>query len=154
MDVQPPERRPSIRVIALAIAWRGDELLLLSGTDEVKGDRFLRPPGGGVEFGETSGTTVEREMMEEFGARVVLKRFLGVIEDVFIYRGEVGHQVAFLHEVEFEDSAFYALEAIEFIEAEWDGPATWRPLASFASGPDRLVPEGLFEILSAARCGE
>ncbi|KAA0231516.1 MAG: NUDIX domain-containing protein [Dehalococcoidia bacterium] len=153
MPSQPPATRPPIRVIALAIAWRGSELLLLKGSDEVRGDFFYRPPGGGVEFGETSSGAVRREMMEEFGAAVTLKRSLGVIEDVFTYRGEAGHQVAFLHEVEFEERGFYAREEIDFVEAEWDGPATWRPLASFAAGPDRLVPEGLFAILSAARPG-
>lgn len=150
MEPPAPKRGAQhIRVIALAVAWRGDELLLCEGRDEVKGDTFFRPPGGGIEFGETARAALAREMMEEFGATVRLGRQAGVIENIFTYNGETGHQIAFMIETAFEDAAFYRREEIPVMgEAGWAGPASWRPLASFRDSSARLVPEGLFEILS------
>lgn len=153
-DPFPVGRRSDIRVITLAIAWRGDELLLCEGRDDVKGDSFFRPPGGGIEFGETAAVALAREMMEEFGQPIRPGRQVGIIENIFTYNGEAGHQIAFLYEVEFEDRAFYRRDEIPIRgEDGWAGPATWRRLAMFGRSGARLVPEGLYDVLSAERPG-
>jgi|GEM_PF-6087287 NUDIX domain len=54
-----------IRALALALIWRGDELLLMEGDDPAKRQTFYRPLGGGVEFGERARDAVIREFAEE-----------------------------------------------------------------------------------------
>lgn len=153
MEASAPGEGPArgtraIRATVFAVTWRGDELLVLEGSDDVKGDRFFRPPGGGIEFGETARTALEREMLEEFGTSVRTGRQLGVVENIFTYQGETGHEIAFLLESAFNDPSFYERDEITCFEAGWLGPAAWRPLSSFIGGTRRLVPEGLYEILS------
>lgn len=50
--------------------------------DEVDGT-FYRPPGGGIQFGETSLEAARREMREEFRLEVDDPRLLGVLESIF-----------------------------------------------------------------------
>jgi len=44
----------TIRTIVIGVAVRDDRVLAIEGFDAHKGERFYRPPGGGIEFGETS----------------------------------------------------------------------------------------------------
>ncbi len=60
-------RPGQIRVLALGIIWRGDELLLAEGYDPSKRQTFYRPLGGGVEFGERASDALIREFDEELG---------------------------------------------------------------------------------------
>ena len=50
------------------------------------------------------------------------------------------------------DRSLYEKEALDAVEDDGEGPfkAYWRSLDSFANGGDRLVPEGLLELLQAA----
>jgi 8-oxo-dGTP pyrophosphatase MutT (NUDIX family) len=70
----------SIRVLALGIIWRGDELLLMEGYDPAKRQTFYRPLGGGVEFGEPGRDALIREFNEELGAELANICYLGTLE--------------------------------------------------------------------------
>jgi ADP-ribose pyrophosphatase YjhB (NUDIX family) len=131
-----------IRPVALGVVPRDDELLLIEGYDSVKDEHFLRFLGGGIEFGERAADAVVREFGEELGVAVEPGRLLGVVENIFTYEGEPGHEIVFLLEVEFADAHLYD-------RAEWTvrdtrgSPARWRSIASLDSGPPLYPIEAL-----------
>jgi histidine triad (HIT) family protein len=49
-----------IRPIVIGVAIRDDRILADEGFDPQKAERFYRPPGGGIEFGETSQDALRR----------------------------------------------------------------------------------------------
>jgi len=142
---------PRIRAVALGVVWRGDELLVVEGGDPVKGGTFFRPPGGTIEFGEPARATLVREFREELAALVEVGRQVAIVENIFVFNGETGHEVVFLFETTFADSSFYARDELPLDEEGIPFTATWRPLDAFADPRNHLVPEGLYEILSRQR---
>lgn len=138
-----------LRPIALAIIRDGDRILVFEGFDPSKGERFYRPLGGGIEFGERGGTALARELREELGAEVTTPRYLATMENIFVYDGKPGHEICLLYETQFVDRHFYALEVLEGREADGSAyRAYWKRLADFADGPYPLYPEGLLALLS------
>jgi ADP-ribose pyrophosphatase YjhB (NUDIX family) len=135
---------PGIRPVALAVIRRGAALLVYEGSDEADGRRFYRPLGGGVHFGERSEDAVRRELREELGAELREPRLLGVLEEVFRFRGVPCHELVFAYEASFDDAAWYDRAVIDVddegdaLRAVWVSPRTL----------DRaLYPEGLLDLL-------
>jgi ADP-ribose pyrophosphatase YjhB (NUDIX family) len=136
-----------IRVIAICVFQRRDEILVSGGVDTVKQDRFARPLGGGVEQGETSAQAITREIREELKQDITDLRLLGVLENIFEYEGRSGHEIVFVYDGRFSDDSVYALPDLAMFEEDWATPAIWKPLASFGK-EYRLVPEGLEQLLA------
>lgn len=138
---------PSIRPIVLAVLRRGDALLVFEAHDDVKGETFCRPLGGGIEFGERSVDALKREFLEELDAEIEVGELLGVLENVFTWQDRPGHEIAFLYAAEFADADRYQREEMKIL----DDPATarWVGLAEFREGRKILYPSGLVELLSA-----
>jgi len=138
---------PSIRPIVLAVIRRGNALLVFEAYDDVKGETFCRPLGGGIEFGETSKDALAREFLEELDAEIVVKEPVGVLENVFTWLDRPGHEIVFLYAAEFADAGRYRLDEMKIL----DDPATarWVDLAEFREGRKILYPTGLIELLSA-----
>ena len=137
-----------VRPIALCVVRRGGKLLVYEGYDNAKNDRFYRPLGGTIEFGERSSVTAAREMSEELNADVQNVRWLGVLENIFTVHGQPGHEIVMLYEADFVDKTMY--ERSPIWGQEDDGSpikAVWKPLDDFKAGRGRLVPEGLLAIL-------
>ncbi len=86
-----------IRATSLGIFWNGDRIFVAECHDPVKGETFYRPLGGGIEFGEYSQDTLVREMREETGMAVEDLFYLGTIEQIFTYNGELGHEIVMLY---------------------------------------------------------
>lgn len=144
-------RSGRIRVLALGIIWKGNQILVCKGHDEVKDQVFYRPLGGGIEFGEPGHVALAREMREELGAEITIPRYLGTVENLFTYNGAPGHEIIRLYETAFADPAFYEQEQIPLIED--DGTrytAVWMPLGVFAAGGPPLYPDGLPAFLARA----
>ncbi|RSD22910.1 NUDIX hydrolase [Amycolatopsis eburnea] len=137
----------SIRPIALGLVRRGDALLVFEGRDDVKGESFCRPLGGGIEFGETGEEALAREFREELGAELLVRERVGVLENIFTWWGGPRHDIAFLYDAAFTDPAFYEREEMKIL----DDPATarWVDVADFRDGRKILYPAGLLELLSA-----
>lgn len=137
-----------IRPLALVVFRRDDgSLLLAPGFDHVKNQRFYRPLGGGIEFGERAEHAARREIREELGAEVEGLRFLGAVENLFTFLGQPGHELIWLFEARFVDPEYFKRDRIMADEGGNAFPVEWVPLAHFIEGRAPLYPDGLLEML-------
>ena len=136
-----------VRPKVVCVFRRGDQILVAETPDSVRGDTFFGPPGGEIEFGETAAMAARREMREELGQYVDPAKLLGVLENIFVYQGQEGHEIVFVYEVCFEDASVYEREELRGIEAEHPFVLRWERTAELAAGGRRLVPEGLYPLL-------
>ena len=139
-----------IRPIAICVFHNSDRILVFEGDDPVKGETFYRPLGGGIEFGESSETTVRRELKEEINVEVGDLRFLGTLENIFTFNGNSFHEIVMVFDGALIDSGLYAQAEIHGKEANGDDiRASWKSLAEFESGQSILYPDGLMKLLRA-----
>jgi ADP-ribose pyrophosphatase YjhB (NUDIX family) len=136
-----------IRVLALGIVWRGDELLLMEGYDPSKRQTFYRPLGGGVKFGEHARDALLREFNEELRAELINIRYLGALENIFTFDGQPGHEIILLFAADFADHALYARDDLVAIEDQERIPTAWKRLTDFTAETP-LYPEGLSDLLT------
>jgi 8-oxo-dGTP pyrophosphatase MutT (NUDIX family) len=136
-----------IRLIALGLIRSGDRTFLSQGYDPVKQQTFYRALGGGVDFGETSYDALKREFHEELQAELTNIKYLGCIENLFIYNGQPGHEIIQLYQCDFVDSKFYQLDQVEFSEGEHKKTALWLNIEECKSGKLRVVPELFLEYI-------
>ncbi|GEK78689.1 NUDIX domain-containing protein [Agrococcus baldri] len=130
------------RAIAIAVIRRGDGALLVTSAVEPGSDRMLvRPPGGGIEPGETGADAVARELQEELGVEVAAVAPLGVIE----------HRVTFaareLHELVHVFAAELGADAVLPAATDAGHPVWWLEAARFDDAGIELVPAGLLALL-------
>ncbi|MGF1569642.1 MAG: NUDIX hydrolase [Nodosilinea sp.] len=140
-------RKNRIRPIALCLLRREEAILVNEGYDSVKQMAFVRPLGGGIDFGETSAEAVVREIREELGADITDVTLLGVVESIFDFDGSPYHELVFVYDGRFADGALYEQEGLTGVEGKRQFTATWRSVADLQSGPLQLVPEPLWELL-------
>ncbi|HEY89556.1 MAG TPA: NUDIX domain-containing protein [Thermoflexia bacterium] len=136
-----------IRPIALGIFRKDDTILVFEGYDKNKNQCFYRSPGGGIEFGEPGHVALTREIQEEFNARIMEPHYLGMLESIFWYQGEKGHEIALLYEARFQDTHWYCTPTINGYEDTGE-PFTciWKELNSF-NPITPLYPAGLLAML-------
>ena len=136
-----------IRALAICVFSHHGKILVNEAYDPVDGLSFCRPLGGGIEFGETGDQAVAREIREEIGAEVSDVRYVGTLENIFMYLGRPGHEIVRVYDGRLTDTSMYDRHSIA--GAESDGQpfgASWRSLDAF--GPQLpLVPKGLAELL-------
>jgi hypothetical protein len=115
-------------------------------------ETFYRPLGGRIEFGEHGHVTVVREVQEEIGAAVANLRYLGTLENIFVYNGEPGHEIVRIYDGEFVDRSLYEREVVHGHEddPDYQGPirVVWKSLDFFREGNGPLYPDGLLELLA------
>ena len=142
-------KKTFIRAIAICVFSNRGRILVFRGYDSVKGDYFYRPLGGSIEFGEHSRDAIVREIREELGAELKSLELLGTIESLFTVDGQPGHEFVQVYDAAFVDRTLYEKEWLDAVENDGAPPfkARWRSLESFAKSSDRLVPEGLLELL-------
>lgn len=145
----PNIRLPNIRLIALSVFRQDDRILVASGFDEVKDQRFFRPLGGAIEFGELAVEALHREIREELGVEIENPVQLGVLETRFEYCGEPGHEIVFVFDATFVDRELYEKQSLPIFEDGWHGPATWLDLNEPRTAS--LFPEGLEDLLRRSR---
>jgi len=137
-------KRQIIKAMAVIRRPRDGALLVsepVSGPDPL----FQRPLGGHVEFGEYALDTVRREFREEIGQELTDVRLLGMLENIFGWRGGTEHEVVFIFAAALASAAAYEVEE-QRIRDNLDRRVLWRP-ADAASPP--LYPAGLPELIAA-----
>ena len=138
-----------IRAIAICVFRHDGRILVAHALDASKGERFLRPLGGRIEFGELSADALRRELREELHSEIEQLELLGVLEDVYVYAGVRCHDIAFVFDAKFQDASLYQRGEIPIAEAGWEGPATWQHLGALSSVDTPLYPAGLLALLFA-----
>ncbi|MCY3716096.1 MAG: NUDIX hydrolase [Chloroflexi bacterium] len=141
-----------IRPLALCIFRRGEKILVARGYDKSSGETFCRPIGGKIEFGEPARQTVIREVMEELGAQVTDTRYLGALENIFVYEGKPGHEIMLIFDGRFQDESLNRDDVL--LIGKDDGEvlyeASWQHLDDFRTGElPPLYPTGLLELIDS-----
>ncbi|MFO7662499.1 MAG: NUDIX domain-containing protein [Chloroflexota bacterium] len=141
-----------VRPIAICVFRHNGRILVAEGYNAIKHQRFYRPLGGTIEFGEPSADTIVRELREELSATVGNLRYLGTLENIFSTGEDMGHEIVLVYDGEFLNPALYELEAVEGVEE--DGTlfrVVWLRLTDcLAPATPSLYPAGLFELLETA----
>ncbi len=131
---------------AMAVVRRPrDGALLVSEHVDSRDPPFQRPLGGHVEFGEYALDTVRREFGEEIGQELTDVRRLGVLENIFGWRGGTEHEVVFIFTAAFAAPAAYEIEEQRILDNA-DRRVLWRPVDA-VSPP--LYPAGLTELIAS-----
>ena len=131
---------------AMAVVRRPrDGALLVSEPVDSRDPPFQRPLGGHVEFGEYALDTVRREFAEEIGQELTGVRLLGVLENIFGWRGETEHEVVFIFTAALAAASAYEIEEQRILDNP-DRRVLWRP-ADAVSPP--LYPAGLTELIAS-----
>ena len=139
-----------IRAVALAVFVRPRDGAVLAIRFHDRGRTFYRPPGGGIEFGESSREAACREALEELGQPVHAEQLLGVAENIFAVEGRQGHQIMFNWLLHFEDESLYARDEFPIIEANGEAyTAYWVHDAELQAQGISLYPRELAQQLAA-----
>jgi ADP-ribose pyrophosphatase YjhB (NUDIX family) len=141
--------RSNINVKALGLHWRYGCILAAEVYDSRGRVAGVRPLGGTVEFGESSEVALRREFNEELGVEVQVLSGPLVIENIYRFEGENGHEIIFVFEVGLP-STITSTETITFQESDGtSGTARWYdPEQLDGPGFPRLYPEGLKALLT------
>ncbi len=140
-------KQGEIRVLALGLIRDGDRIFISEGYDPVKQQTFYRAMGGGVDFGETSLFALQREFIEEIQAELTNIRYLGCLENLFMFNGQPGHEILQVYQCDFVDPKFYQLEDLVFAEGERKKKALWVEINRFKSGELMIVPQQFLDYL-------
>jgi 8-oxo-dGTP pyrophosphatase MutT (NUDIX family) len=137
-----------IRPLVICLFSNNDSILVAEGYDSVKNQYYYRPIGGGIEYGELSSDALIREVNEEIEKEIINLKYLGTVENVFTYNGDIGHEIVMVYDAEFVDNSVYRTNSFEGIED--DGTTFklfWKPLIEFQNGKLKLVPEDLMTLI-------
>lgn len=147
MTAQPGS---GIRAIAIAVIRRADgALLVTSATEPGTGRVLVRPPGGGIDPGESAADAVARELREELGVEV------GAVVGAVRPLGELEHRLTFAGRELHERVSVFAVDlpADAALPSTTDAghPVWWLSAARFHDPAIELVPVGLVELLEPSR---
>ncbi|MCM3782137.1 NUDIX domain-containing protein [Neobacillus mesonae] len=137
-----------IRNVALCLIQRNDEFLLEETYYPEMDMFYYRPIGGTIEPGENSKQTIIREIKEEINAEITDPELIYVIENIFTFQEQLGHEIDFIYRADLTDPTLYELEAISGMEGEEDYTAVWKSIDMLTNQAKmKLVPDGLMELL-------
>jgi 8-oxo-dGTP pyrophosphatase MutT (NUDIX family) len=138
---------PRIRPLAICLFSHHGRILVAEGYDPLKQQRFYRPLGGGIEFGEPAVDTLHRELREELGVAIQDLRYIGTLENIFTFNGEKGHEIVLVYDGAFVDASLYELEQIQGHEDNHlPFTALWKRLDEFTPQTP-VYPDGLIDLL-------
>ena len=107
-----------IRPLALAIVKKDNKVLVQVGFDSKKNEKFYRLPGGGIEFGETGIEALKREYLEEIGSGINNAEFLGLLENIFTFEGNNGHELVMVYKADLEKKSLYDEKEIKILDKD------------------------------------
>jgi len=138
----------TIRPKAIGIFRSGSRILVGEMYDPAKQERFYCPPGGGIEFQETSERALRREIKEELDAEIENPTLLSILENIFTFDGGQAHEIVFVYDAELKDKKLYEIDQFEGIESDGHPyKAVWLDLNTLDNNTLPLYPDGLLDLL-------
>lgn len=132
--------RPLLR--AEAIILNNDKTKVLVQCDLQ--ESFYRLPGGSVEYCETAGKAIKREMLEEYDLHIIVGEIACINENIIEYEGEKIHNCTLIH----WSSITNTIE--DFLlhkEKPHEVKLTWRTIEELMLKP--TYPEGIIDIIAS-----
>jgi len=86
-------------------------------------------------------------LIEEIKAEVTDLHYIGILENVFVYEAEKGHEIVIVYDGRFVDQLFYEKAMISGDEFGAPFRAMWVDLHALGPGKPPLYPSGLAELL-------
>lgn len=138
-----------IRAKVVCIFRRQNKILVGEGFDPVKKERFYCPPGGRIEFGESSEAALHREIKEELGSELKNPFLLGVLENLFTFADQEGHEIVFVYDAELIDQKKYEIDSFQAVESNGEPfTAHWLDLKAITSDTPPVYPAGLLDLIN------
>jgi 8-oxo-dGTP pyrophosphatase MutT (NUDIX family) len=134
-----------IRNLAVGLPRRDDHVFVSLGSDRITGDQFCRAIGGGIDFGERAADALVREFREELDVSVAPTALLGVIENLFTFEGEDGHEIVHVFSVESPELDRVDLDTSLTI-LDVGTPARWWRLDDLLRSDPPLYPVGILDL--------
>jgi 8-oxo-dGTP pyrophosphatase MutT (NUDIX family) len=137
------------RQAALCLIRHGNAFLVAEIQDPQTNLVFHRPPGGGIEEGETPEQALRRELREELGITLTAVRELGTVDHVWFWNGREVRERAWLFLASSSDDAGLSRgECPELVEADGQRIQTvWRPIEENIASLPPLCPSRIAEFL-------
>lgn len=132
-----------IRPIAGAIIKRGNKIFVGAGYDNVKKEEFYRLMGGGIKFRETALQALKREFREEFAAELINIELLKIVENIFVFNGDYGHEICYIYRADFKDQKMYEDKKYSVLDRPEAGYGEW---VEYRKGM-RVYPQGVAELI-------
>ena len=137
-----------VRPIATCVFRDHGRIFVGQHYDPTKGEKFYRPLGGAIEFGEHSQDSIIREIQEEMEAEIGDLSHVGTIENIFTFDDKPGHEIVLVYEARFLEPDLYEVESVRCRDDDADFVAQWKRVDDFRAGEAILCPEGLLELLN------
>ena len=137
------------RQAALCLIRHGNAFLVAEIHDPKTNVVLHRPPGGGVEEGETPEQAVRRELREELGIALTNVLELGAVDHVWFWNGREVRERAWLFLASSSDDARLSRgECPELVEADGQRIKTvWRRMEESLASLPPLCPSRIPELL-------
>jgi 8-oxo-dGTP pyrophosphatase MutT (NUDIX family) len=137
------------RQAALCIFRREDLFLVAEIRDPLTGVVLHRPPGGGIEEGESPEEAVRRELNEELGIGLTGLRLFSKVDHIWFWKGREVRERAWLFLASFsDDDRLRRGETPDLIEADGERIKTlWRSIKDDSQALPSLCPVNLLELL-------
>ena len=82
-------------------------------------------------------------------------KYVGVIENIFSYKGVKCHEFAFIYSAQFSDRSFYNKSTIDGIEDTGERfKCTWMQINDFKKRKYLIVPVGILKLLNGKNARE
>ncbi len=116
--------------------------------DQLTGQVFYIPVGGGIEFGEYSDVAAKREMLEEVGKEIINLELIDVSENIFKFNGIEEHEIVFVYKGDFKDQTVYESEQKGSINDKGNLiELTWATIDQIKENGINFYPPHLLSIL-------
>jgi len=136
----------SIRFKAAALFVHQGNILVEEVENRDTGETWFVPPGGGVEYAESSLQALKREILEELGWNIKDEKLIGSFESFHVINGIEEHEISFVYFAVPENSSVF--KESEFRISEDNGNRkifTWMSIPDLAKPGALLYPKGLLE---------
>lgn len=148
METDAPNPQ-GVRVKVVGLLIRDGRSLWIEAFDRVTGERYLLPPGGGVEFGERLEEAVKRELLEEIRVDVSEVEMLGFSENFLRFNRWDEHELVFVFAAQCPEGWPADFDPIEIADSGRRQRGHWMTLDELRSAEARLYPDGILQMLSA-----